>query len=388
VRPAGRRYNRRSVRILVITNDFPPRVGGIQTYVHEILSRLDDEVTVLASTSPGAAAFDATFRHRVIRVPTTVLLPTPRLEARVEAFVREAHPNVILFGAAMPLALVGASLRRRTGTPYATFTHGLEVSAARLVGGRALLRRIGRHAALVTAVSRWTADVLGPYLSADAPIELLPSGVDVDRFHPGVQDAAIRRRHALGASPVVACVSRLVRRKGQDTLIRALSAVARNIPNVRLLIVGDGPDRGRLWSLAQTLGVGHRVIFAGAVPDDELPMYFRAGDVFAMPCRSRWGGLEVEALGAVYLQAASVGRPVIAGRSGGTSDALVDGETGWLVDGRRVEAVAQAIAEILRAPDRGVGFGTRGAERIRRDFTWDQIAIRFRSLLGAAVTSS
>ena len=376
------------MRILVVTNDFPPRLGGIQAYVQEILSRLEDEITVLASTSPGAAAFDARFPHRVIRLPTTMLLPSPRLHARTEALVRATRPDVVLFGAAMPLALVGASLRRRTGTPYATFTHGLEVTAARLPGGRALLRRIGRSAALVTAVSRWTADVLGPYLAAEAPIQLLPSGADADRFHPGVQDAAIRRRHALGSGPVVACVSRLVRRKGQDTLLRALGAVARDIPDIRLLIVGDGADRRRLASLARTLGVEGRVVFAGAVSSEELPMYFRAGDVFAMPCRSRWGGLEVEALGAVYLQAAAVGRPVIAGRSGGTSDALTHGETGWLIDGRRVEEVAQAITTILRLPDRGLAMGTRGAERIRREFTWNQIAARCRTLLLAAVTSS
>jgi phosphatidylinositol alpha-1,6-mannosyltransferase len=375
------------VRILVITNDFPPRIGGIQTYVHEILSRLGDQITVLASTSPGAAAFDATFRHRVIRVPTTMLLPTPRLLARTRTLVRALRPDVVLFGAAMPLALVGVSLHKRTGTPFATFTHGLEVSAARLAGGRALLRRIGRHAALVTAVSRWTAEVLRPHLGREAPIELLPSGVDVERFHPNVSDQPIRARHALGPGPVITCVSRLVRRKGQDTLIRALGLIASACPDVRLLIVGDGPDSRRLRSLARTLRVSERVVFAGAVSADELPMYFRAGDVFAMPCRSRWGGLEVEALGAVYLQAAGVGRPVIAGRSGGTSDALVDGETGWLVDGSRVEAVAQAITGILQAPDRGVGFGTRGAERIRRDFTWDQMATRLRALLGAAVTS-
>ncbi|MEO8482714.1 MAG: glycosyltransferase family 4 protein [Acidobacteriota bacterium] len=367
------------MNVLVVTNDFPPRVGGIQTYVHEIFTRLDDDITVVASTSPGAATFDRTFRHRVVRLPTSMLLPTPRTLRRVAALARSIHPDVIVFGASMPLALMGPSLHQRLGVPYVAFTHGLEVAASRVPLWRTALAYSLRRAAAVTAVSSWTADVLR-HSVGDGRVRVLPNGVDTTRFHVGVRDADIRARHGLDDALVVGCVSRLVPRKGQDVLLAACAHLTSAVPNLRVLIVGSGPDLGRLQAIARRLGMADRVVFAGEVTEAELPMYFRAADIFAMPCRSRWAALEVEAFGAVYLQAAAVGRPVIAGRSGGTSDALRNGETGILVDASRTEEVVDALRHLLQDRTAAAAMGDRGAEWARSRCGWDQVAADARRL--------
>lgn len=376
------------MKLLVVTNDFPPRVGGIERYVYEILTRLPDDIVVVTSTSPGAEIFDAACPYRVVRLPTAMLLPTPAVRARVRELARETRPDLVLFGAAMPLGLMGPGLRRRTGVPYAAFTHGTEILAARLPGGRALLRRIFASASLVTAVSAWTAGSLRSCMPGLIAPVVLHNGVDPDRFHPGVSATAAREAFGLGARPVVGCVSRLVRRKGQDAVIRTVQALGRDRPDLACLIVGDGPDASRLRMMADRCGVADRVVFAGAVDDALLPACFAAIDIFAMPCRTRWGGLEVEAFGAVLLQAAAAGRPVVAGRSGGTADAVVDGDTGVLVDGADHAAVTTAIHGLLDAPERAKAMGLRAAARARAAFTWNQIAARARTLLIEAAAAS
>ena len=216
-------------------------------------------------------------------------------------------------------------------------------------------------------------------------MELLPSGIDTDEFHPGVSDAVVRERHALGDAPVVCCVSRLVARKGQDLLIRALPAVARAVPDVRLLIVGSGPYDATLRKLAADTGVADRVVFAGAAPYAELPNYFRAGDVFAMPCRLRWFGFDVEALGAVFLQGAAVGRPVIAGDSGGAPETVKPGETGLVVDPTRPEPLAEALTSLLQDRARADAMGKAGAEWVHTEWTWDRMADRLKEALSRVV---
>jgi phosphatidylinositol alpha-1,6-mannosyltransferase len=246
-----------------------------------------------------------------------------------------------------------------------------------------------RDAALVTAVSRWTADILRPFLVGDTPLALLPAGIDVARFRPDVSAREVLQRHRLdGGGPIIACVSRLVMRKGQDQVIRALPRVAREFPGVRFLVVGSGPDGDRLRALTARLRVSDRVVFAGAVDAADLPAYFRAGDVFAMPCRHRLLGLEVEALGAVFLQAAGVARPSVAGRVGGVPDAVEDGDTGLLVDGTSVQQVGDAILALLRDPERTRAMGIRGADRVHACFSWESMAGRLRSALADAVATA
>jgi phosphatidylinositol alpha-1,6-mannosyltransferase len=216
----------------------------------------------------------------------------------------------------------------------------------------------------------------------EARIEMLRTGVDLERFHPGLSGEEVRKRHGLAGRPVVACISRLVPRKGQDKVIRAMRKVIETVPDAAALIVGDGAIRGRLERMAADARLGDRVAFAGEVPQAELAAYYAAGDVFAMPCRSRWGGLEVEGLGLVYLEAQACGRPAIAGDSGGAPEAVIHGETGYVVHGSDHRALAQAIAGLLGDPAKARRMGEAGRAFVERDHNWDAVAARFEGLLG------
>jgi phosphatidylinositol alpha-1,6-mannosyltransferase len=359
------------MKAVVVTNDFPPKVGGINYYVAHLVRHLPEgEATVFASDWPGAEAHDAAFPHRVVRWSADSMYPTLGVIDRVEALVREEDADVVLFGAAAPLALMGPTIRRRTGVPYAAFMHGVEIWAAQVPVTRGVLSALGRGAALLRGAI------------GDGPrIELLPPGIDPSRFHPAVSDRDVRERHGLGDAPVVCCVSRLTLRKGQDVVIRALPAILQEVPDARFLVVGAGPDFDRLRSLARRKGVEDRVVFAGEVPYEELPAYFRAGDVFAMPCRTRKLGLEVEAFGAVFLQASAVGRPCVAGDSGGAPEAVLDSETGLVVDGTDRDEVAGAIVSLFGDRERAEKMGGAGADRVRRELTWQALSSRLRGLL-------
>ena len=354
-------------------------MGGINYLVDQVMRRFPrGEVTIFASTHPGAAAFDATYPHEVIRLPTSMMLPTPGVRRRVHDELRARKPDVVLFGAIWPLGHMGPGIRRKLGIPYAGMSQGLELTAARIPG---LLARIGRDALFVTAGSAWTRSRLERAFRREGDMPLMASGIDTDAFTPAVSDALVRKRHALGDAPVICCVSRLVPRKGQDMLIRALPRVAQAIPAVRLLIVGIGPYERALRNLAQQSGVSDRVVFAGAAPYAELPAYFRAGDVFAMPCRARRFGLDVEALGAVFLQAAAVGRPVLVGRSGGAPEAVRDGETGIVVDPTSPEAIAREMSGLLGDPARAAAMGAAGARWTHSEWTWEAQSAHLRTLL-------
>jgi phosphatidyl-myo-inositol dimannoside synthase len=375
------------MKVLAITNDFPPKVGGINYYVAHLLSRFPrGEVTVFASDWPGAPAHDSGFPHRVVRWTSRSMYPTGGALDAVLELMEEDRPDIVLFGAAAPLALLGRTIEKRTGVPYATFTHGVEIWAGQVPVTRTLLSRVGKHARLVMGPSRWTVELLRSVIGEGPLLEVLPAGVDIENFHPGVSDEAVRARHGLGDQPVICCVSRLTLRKGQDQVIRALPDILAEQPEARFLVVGDGPDRERLEGLVRRKRVEERVAFAGEVPYRELPAYFRAGQVFAMPCRTRKLGLEVEALGGVFLQAAAVGRPSVAGDSGGAPEAVLDGETGLVVDGTDADAVGEAILRLLADPEGAAKMGARGAEWVRRELTWDALSSRLRGLLLDALT--
>lgn len=371
-----------AMHTFVVTNDFPPRIGGINDYVAQLVRRFPSgDVTVFSSTYKGATEFDRTFPQEVIRLPTEMMLPTPWVRRELHAVLRLRRPDIVLFGALWPLGHMGPAVRRKLDIPYGGFSHGLELTGARVPG---LLRHIGGSASVLTAVSDWARQKLEPAFGWNGRMALLPSGIDAAAFHVDVNDDKVRARHGLGDAPVVCCVSRLVARKGQDTLIRALPKLALAVPRVKLLIVGSGPYDAALRALAKQEQVDDRVVFTGAVPYTQLPQYFRAGDVFAMPCRSRLGGLDIEALGAVFLQAAAVRRPVIAGASGGAPEAVRDGETGFVVHPESPSAIADTLATLLLDPMRANAMGRAGAEWVHREWTWDAMARRLRDLLHAA----
>jgi phosphatidylinositol alpha-1,6-mannosyltransferase len=367
------------VRTLVVTNDFPPRPGGIQAFVHALASRLPpDEVVVLASTWRGAAGFDAAQAFPVVRAPTSVLLPVPAVLRAARDLARAHGCDRVWFGAAAPLGLLarGLGLERAVAS-----THGHEIGWALLPGARQALRRIGRDVDVVTCLGDYTRRRLAPALGPGVRLEQLSSGVDTSVFRPGAGGSDVRARHRLGDRPVVVCVSRLVPRKGQDVLVRALPELRRRVPGTALLLVGGGPDLPRLRRLAAEHGVADSVVLTGSVPWQELPAHYDAGDVFAMPCRTRRAGLEVEGLGIVFLEASATGLPVVVGRSGGSPDAVQDGRTGHLVDGRSLAQVTDAVAGLLADPARARAMGAAGRAWVERDWRWETMAARLRALL-------
>lgn len=359
-------------RTLLVSNDFPPRAGGIQSYLHELACRLPpDGLVAYVPDWPGTAASDAALPFPVVRHPGQLMLPVPDVARRAERIAREHGCDTVWFGAAAPLGLLGDRLRRAGVDRVVASSHGHEVGWAMTPGGRSVLRRIGRGSDVVTVVSHYTRRRTAAAFGALAALEHLPPGVDAEVFRPdpGAR-AEIRRRHGLGGAPVVVCVSRLVPRKGQDVLIRALPEIRRRVPGAVLLLVGGGPHRAALRRLAVRCGVDGAVHAAGSVPRSALPAYHAAGDVFAMPCRTRGGGLDVEGLGIVFLEAAATGLPVVAGNSGGAAETVVDGVTGHVVDGRDTAGVARTVASLLADPDRAAAMGAAGRERMRRHWDW------------------
>ncbi|HEY8533075.1 MAG TPA: glycosyltransferase family 4 protein [Micromonospora sp.] len=370
-------------RTLLVTNDFPPRPGGIQAFVHNLALRQPaGSIVVYASTWRGAEQFDAEQPFEVIRENTSVLLPTPAVARRAAQVAREHGCDTVWFGAAAPLGLLAAGLRRRAGiTRVVAQTHGHEVGWAALPGARAALRRIGRGADVVTYLGDYTRRRLEPVLRGVTELCRLTPGVDVDTYHPGVDGGPVRERYGLRDRPVVVCVSRLVPRKGQDALIRALPAIHRRVPDAALLIVGGGPYRATLRRLASEVGVAPHVVFTGSVPWAELPAHYAAGDVYAMPCRTRRGGLDVEGLGIVYLEASAMGLPVVAGDSGGAPDAVRDGETGFVVNGRDIAQLADRITTLLTDPALARRMGAAGRAWVEREWRWETQAARMTELL-------
>jgi phosphatidylinositol alpha-1,6-mannosyltransferase len=316
----------------------------------------------------------------------------PSVARRAAAILREHDCDTVLFGAAAPLGLLAPALRRAGARRIVGITHGHEAGWAALPGARALLKRIGDQVDVLTYLGEYFRVRLSRALSPAAAGRMarLAPGVDTTVFRPGAGGAEIRRRHGLGDRPVVVCVSRMVPRKGQDTLIKAwpriLAAAASHGGggpggSPVLLLVGDGPYRAKLERLAARTGVAGSVRFTGPVPAADLPACYDAGNVFAMPCRTRRGGLDVEGLGIVYLEASASGLPVVGGDSGGAPDAILGGETGYVVPGRDIAAVAARITELLADPAGAAAMGEKGLAWIDREWRWELVADRFQQIL-------
>lgn len=371
-------------RTLVITNDFPPRTGGIESFVLAMTARMPpDRVVVHTARQPGDAAFDATLRFPVIRDPSRRMLPTARIASRSADIARSMGCDRVWFGAAAPLGLMAARLRRAGIARSVATTHGHEIWWATTPGSAQVLRRIGNTNDVLTYLGNYTRTRISRALSpaAQASMVQLTPGVDDAAFHPGVDGSPVRSRYSLGDRPVIVCVSRLVRRKGQDMLIQSLPLIRQQVPGAALLLVGDGPERARLEKLTDQLDLRGDVIFAGTVPWADLPPYFAAGDVFCMPARTRKAGLEPEALGIVYLEASATGLPVVAGDSGGAPDAVQEGVTGYVVAGRSREQIADRVSGLLRDRDLAARMGRAGRTWVEQAWRWDDLAARLQELL-------
>lgn len=368
---------------LFVTNDFPPKIGGIQTMLWELWRRLDpSSFVVLTTPHPDAAAWDAQQPYRVVRTDERVLLPTPMLVGQIRRLAADVGASVVLLDPALPVGLVGPAL----GLPYGVVLHGAEVTVpGRLPVSHALLRRVLRGAQLVVAAGGYPLAEAERAAGRSLPSVLVPPGVDTDRFEPlsPGERVAVRERLDLPVDGrLVVSVSRLVPRKGMDVLIRAAALLAPSRPDLTVAIAGGGRDRDRLERLVATTGAPVRLL--GRVDHQDLPRVYGCADVFAMLCRNRWAGLEQEGFGIVFLEAAAAGVPQVAGNSGGAAEAVVDGETGLVV--RRpddIGAVAEALARLLDRPDTRESMAAAGRERVVAELSYDVLAAR----LGEAIAA-
>lgn len=373
---------------LLVTNDFPPKVGGIQTYLWELWRRLPPaEVSVLTTDHPGAAAFDAGQEFRVERAGR-VLLPTPALARRIDALATEVGANVVFLDPALPLGAIGPRLR---SAPYVVVLHGAEVTVpGRLPGSRRALARVLRGAAGVVAAGTYPAREAARAAGRPLAGLVVPPGVDTDRFRPlagPAERAALRRRHGLPEEGLLILgVSRLVPRKGFDTLIDATAGLSvgsgplARAGGVQLVVAGAGRDARRLRRRASRAGLGGRFHLLGRVPDAALAGLYGCADAFAMICRERWGGLEAEGFGIVFLEAAACGLPAVAGRSGGAEEAVVDGRTGLVVDPSDTAAVTRALEGVLADEERRRRLGSAARARAEEEFAYDVLAARLTPL--------
>ena len=373
-------------RVLLVTNDFPPRPGGIQAYLEALTTNLaemgDHTLTVYAPRWKRAEIYDSRAPFEVVRHPGSLMLPVPDVDARMRELIKAHEIDTVWYGAAAPLGLLARRAREAGATRVVASTHGHEVGWSMLPVARSALRRIGDDSDVVTYISRYTRNRFASAFGPRAALEHLPPGVDAERFRPDpAAREEMRAQYGLGERPVIVCVSRLVPRKGQDMLIRALPAIRSRIDGAALVVVGGGPYLSTLRKLADSLDVADHVIFTEGVAPEELPTHHAMADVFAMPCRTRGAGLDVEGLGIVYLEASASGVPVVAGRSGGAPESVQDGRTGIVVDGRSADQIADAVSRILENPDLAARMGAAGRRWVLERWRWQTHAARLATLL-------
>ena len=372
-------------RHLLVTNDFPPKIGGIQNYLWELWRRLPpDEVVVYSTPHADAAAFDAAQPFTVIRSREPWLLPHPLLARRVDQLAADCGAQLVILDPAVPVGLIGPHLNLR----YGVVLHGAEVTIpGRIPGLRSLLNRVLDGAVGVIAAGGYPAQQGERSLGHSLPVSIIPPGVDTGRFVPLDQHSKQAARSVLGLpteGPLVVSVSRLVPRKGMDTLIEASVAIRRTHPEVCVAIAGGGRDQKRLSSLIAKLDAPVKLL--GRVETDELSLLYGCGDVFTMLCRSRWGGLEQEGFGIVFVEAAAAGVAQVAGRSGGAHEAVVHGETGLIVDDPTdARAAAGAISELLDDDERREAMAQAGRARAEQEFSYDILASRLATAINTMV---
>jgi len=375
-------------RTLCITNDFGPRAGGIETFVVGLIERMPkNSVIVYTASQAGSVPFDEMWQRdygvEVIRDASKVLLPSFRVGRNVRRLVRERNIATVFFGAAAPLALLAPGLRRAGVKRIVALTHGHEVWWSRLWPFSIAIARIGRSVDALTYLGEFTRGEIAKALNPASVAKLvrIAPGIDTEHFAPRSDAQVLRESLGLADKKVIVSVGRLVHRKGQDVLIAAMPEIIKSIDDVHLLLIGEGPYKQELEKRIKNLGLANRVTFLGRVQYTDLPQYICVGDVFAMPSRSRLAGLEVEGLGIVYLEASACGLPVIGGISGGAPDAVLQGETGFAVDGTSAHEVAQAVVKVLADKELAQKLGARGRQWIIEQWQWQMWSERFNQLL-------
>jgi phosphatidylinositol alpha-1,6-mannosyltransferase len=368
-------------RTLVLTGHLAPNRGGVENFTEQLARRLPPEsVVVMAPEMAGSDITDARLPWEVVRYPGR-LVTSPGLSRRVRAVARSHAVQAAWITSAMPLGLLALPLRRAGVDTIVISTHGMEAGWASVPPGALMMRAVVRRLDLVTYLGDVTHDRLQPALPDGTATMRLTGGVDTERFAPTAAAVGIRRRLGWERNRVVVSASRLVPRKGQDVLLAAWPEIRRRHADARLLIVGDGRRRQSLDRKVAALKHPTDVRFVGSVSDDLLPAHLAAGDVFALPCRDMWHGLQVEGLGLSILEASAVGLPVVVGRSGGTPDAVVDGVTGHLVDGTSPPEVAAAVARLLDDPQHAREMGIAGRDWVRSEWGWDRLGEQLQTAL-------
>ena len=375
-------------KILLVTNDFGPRTGGIETFVIGLLERIaGHKVFVFTSNQGDTTSYDKNWQEEfgitVIRDRSRILLPSWRVTRVAKKIVSDQKIEVVIFGAAAPLGLMGGALRKSGVKKIVALTHGHEVWWAKIFPFNLAINRIGRTSDHLTYLGEFTRNAISKALAkkdAQAMVKIAP-GIDTGHFIPQPDSMAKRIKLGLENKKIIISVGRLVHRKGQDKLIEAMPMIIKRIPNAHLLLVGEGPYREHLENLVRKLNLQENVTFAGRILYDKLPSYLSAADLFAMPSRSRFFGLEVEGLGIVYLEASACGIPVVAGNSGGAPDAVLEGITGLCVDGTNVEEIASAVIEICSDAQRASVMGANGRNWIVDQWRWEIWSKEFNSLL-------
>jgi len=360
--------------ILLVTNDFGPRAGGIETFVVGLLERVPHgEVLVYTSAQPSSQEYDLRWMQdygvEVIRDRSKILLPTPRVISNLKKIIRAKEMKTVWFGAAAPLAISARWLKSAGATHIVALTHGHEVWWSKLWPFSWLMNEIASNVHVATYLGEFTRTALAPRFKDSRKLIKVAPGIDTEHFVP-LPSPELRAFHGIDNSPTIVSVGRLVHRKGQDRLVAAMPKILEEVPSAQLVFIGEGPHRETLDNLVSKHSLHDHVKFIGRIHYKDLPRYISMGDIFAMPSRSRLFGLEVEGLGIVYLEASACGLPVIGGASGGAPDAVQHGVTGYVVAGNNVDEIAQRCVELLSNPELRLKMGSAGRAWVEYQWRW------------------
>jgi phosphatidylinositol alpha-1,6-mannosyltransferase len=373
-------------KVLLVTNDLGPRAGGIETFVLGLIEGLPkDSLIIYTSSQKGDKAFDAQLLEKfgavVIRDRAKMLLPTPRITRKAVKILKQQQIKNVWFGAAAPLALMAGKLRSAGASNIVALTHGHEVWWAKIPILKSLLKKIIKDVDHLGYLGDFTKGEIAKISNQPQKFLQIAPGIDTQHFAPKIARGDLIEKYRLDGRRVIVSVGRLVHRKGQDELVKAMPKILEQFPDAILLFVGEGPIKQMLFNSAKQLGVLPKVVFAGRVSHHDLPDYICLGEIFAMPVRSRFSGLEVEGLGIVYLEASACGLPVIVGNSGGAVDAVLDKKTGLLVDGTKSDQIADAICELLANPESAKQMGAAGRDWVINNWQLSSWSEKFNKVL-------
>lgn len=373
-------------KVLLITNDLGPKAGGIESFILGLIAGLPKDCLIIyTSSQKESQAFDKQLEEKfglvIIRDRARILLPTPRVARRAAKLVIQHEVQNIWFGAAAPLALISVKMRKVGAKNIVALTHGHEVWWAKLPIFKLLMKKIINDVDYLGYLGSFTKNQITQGVNQSEKFIQIAPGIDTNHFMPKPPRKDLIAKYQLEGRQVIVCVARLVHRKGQDQLVKALPEILKQFPDAILLLVGEGPIRMMLFNSAKQLGVLSKVVFTGKIAHSELPDYFCLGEIFAMPVRSRFANLEVEGLGIVYLEASACGLAVIAGNSGGSVDAVLENVTGHLVDGTSSDQIADAICKMLANPGNTRAMGQAGREWVIKNWQMSNWSEKFNKVL-------